>query len=185
MKFQVVSNISFLQTIHINILIYNFWGLMHMFLQVKFPEMELLTKRDGTDTANLIHLNNSLRFILAPMPIVLIISTKLTNYFNLNLIISKFEHLFSQLLISRKCSSSSLPIMFLSFYSYLFIYFCLFRATACRAYGGSQAEVESEPQLPTCATATTVRDPSHICDLHRSSQQGQIPNTLSEAKDQT
>ena len=35
----------------------------------------------------------------------------------------------------------------------------------------------------TTATATT--DPSHICDLHHSSQQHQIPNPLSEARDQT
>ena len=33
--------------------------------------------------------------------------------------------------------------------------------------------VESELQLPACATAK--RDPSCICDLHHSSQQRQIP----------
>ena len=31
--------------------------------------------------------------------------------------------------------------------------------------------LKSELQLPACATATATRDPSHICDLHHSSQQ--------------
>ena len=43
--------------------------------------------------------------------------------------------------------------------------------------------VESELQLPACATAT--QDPSHICDLHHSSRQRQILNPLREARDQT
>ena len=43
--------------------------------------------------------------------------------------------------------------------------------------------VELELQLPTTATAT--QDPSHVCDLHHSSQQGRILNPLSEAGDQT
>ena len=44
-------------------------------------------------------------------------------------------------------------------------------------------EVESELQLPAYTTAT--RDPSHVCDLHHSSQQRQILNSLSEARDGT
>ena len=43
--------------------------------------------------------------------------------------------------------------------------------------------VESELQLPAYATATATPDPSYICDLHHSSQQRQIVNPLSEAKD--
>ena len=43
--------------------------------------------------------------------------------------------------------------------------------------------VELELQLPAYATA--MRDPSHICDLHHNSQQCQILNPLSEARDQT
>ena len=42
--------------------------------------------------------------------------------------------------------------------------------------------VKSEMQLP--ATATATRDLSHICDLYHSSQQHQIPNLLSEGRDQ-
>ena len=45
--------------------------------------------------------------------------------------------------------------------------------------------VESELQLPAYATATETQDPSPICDLHHSSQQRQILNPLSEARDQT
>ena len=41
--------------------------------------------------------------------------------------------------------------------------------------------VQSQLQLPVTAT----QDPSHVCDLHYSSQQCQILNPLSEARDQT
>ena len=42
--------------------------------------------------------------------------------------------------------------------------------------------VESELQLPAYTTVTTTQDPSHICDLHYSSQ---LLNPLSKARDQT
>ena len=45
--------------------------------------------------------------------------------------------------------------------------------------------VESELQLPAYATATAVPDPSHVFDLHYSSQQRQILNPLSKARDRT
>ena len=46
--------------------------------------------------------------------------------------------------------------------------------------------VESELQLPAYATATAMQDPSHICNLHHSSQrQRQISNPLSQARDRT
>ena len=45
--------------------------------------------------------------------------------------------------------------------------------------------VESELQLPDYATATGTPDLSHICNLPHSSQQQQILNPLSEARDQT
>ena len=47
--------------------------------------------------------------------------------------------------------------------------------------------VESELLLPAYTTATATPDPSHICDpyLHYSSQQCQILNPLSKARDQT
>ena len=39
-------------------------------------------------------------------------------------------------------------------------------------------------QLPAYTTATTIRDPSHLCDLHHSSRQRQILNPMSKARDQ-
>ena len=45
--------------------------------------------------------------------------------------------------------------------------------------------VELELQLPAYTTATATRDPSHICDLHHSSQQCQILSPQSEARDWT
>ena len=43
--------------------------------------------------------------------------------------------------------------------------------------------VKSELQPPAHTTAIVTQDPSHLCDLHHSSQQHQIHNPLSEAKD--
>ena len=45
--------------------------------------------------------------------------------------------------------------------------------------------VESELQLPAYATVIATQDPSHICDLHHSSRQHQIPDSLSKARDWT
>ena len=62
--------------------------------------------------------------------------------------------------------------------SYLFIYFCFFRATSA-AYGGSQVRGRIG------AAATEGWDPSHVCDLHHSSRQRQIFNPVSEARGRT
>ena len=43
----------------------------------------------------------------------------------------------------------------------------------------------SELHLLACATATAMRDPSRICDLHCSLWQHQILNPLSKARDRT
>ena len=45
--------------------------------------------------------------------------------------------------------------------------------------------VESELQLPAYTTATAIQDPSLVCDLHHSSWQHWILNSLSGARDQT
>ena len=66
---------------------------------------------------------------------------------------------------------------------YLYFIFAFFRA-APTAYGNSQAGAQSELQLLVYTTATaTLWDLSHVCDLHHSSQQRQILNPLSEARD--
>ena len=46
-------------------------------------------------------------------------------------------------------------------------------------------EVELELQLPAYTTATAMQHPSHVYDLHQSSQQSQILNPLSEVGDTT
>ena len=45
--------------------------------------------------------------------------------------------------------------------------------------------VKLELQLLAYSTATATQDLSHICDLHSRSQQRQIPDLLSKARDQT
>ena len=45
--------------------------------------------------------------------------------------------------------------------------------------------VELELQLPATASATAMPDPSHVCYLHHSSQQHQIPSPLGRARDGT
>ena len=45
--------------------------------------------------------------------------------------------------------------------------------------------VKLELQLPAYVTATATWDPSHVCNLHQSSQQYQVPNPLSKDRDQT
>ena len=45
--------------------------------------------------------------------------------------------------------------------------------------------VESELQLLAYAAAIATQDPSHVCELHHSSQQCGILNTLNEARDRT
>ena len=47
----------------------------------------------------------------------------------------------------------------------------------------SRLGVKLELQPPAYTTATVTWDPSRACDLYHSSQQCQIPNPLSEAKD--
>ena len=44
--------------------------------------------------------------------------------------------------------------------------------------------VESQLQLLTYTTATAVQDLSHVCNLHHTSQQCQIPDTLSTEQGQ-
>ena len=55
-------------------------------------------------------------------------------------------------------------------FSLIYLFFGLFRAAGA-AYGST--------------TATAMPVPSHVCDLHYSSQQQRIFNPLIEARDQT
>ena len=88
--------------------------------------------------------------------------------------------------------------MFIIFFVCLFVlFFCLFRATPV-VYGGSQARSpigavatglcqshSNARSKPAYARATAMPDPSHIGDLHHSSQQRRILNPLREARDWT
>ena len=56
-----------------------------------------------------------------------------------------------------------------------------FLRPASTAYGVPRLGVKMEQ--PTYAIATAMQDPSHICNLHHSSQRCQILNPLSEARD--
>ena len=66
-------------------------------------------------------------------------------------------------------------------YDYIPLIYLPFRAPL-EAYGCSKARVESDLQMQAFATDIATVDPSHICGLHRSSQQCQIINPLSEAR---
>ena len=50
---------------------------------------------------------------------------------------------------------------------------------------GPRLGVQLELQLLAYTTATATQDLSHVCDLHHCSQQSQILNPLSEARDRT
>ena len=64
---------------------------------------------------------------------------------------------------------------------FFFLFAFFFRAAPTVARLG----VASELQLPAYTTAAVMQDLSRICDLHHSSPQRQIPDLLSEARDQT
>ena len=64
----------------------------------------------------------------------------------------------------------------------IIIIFCLFRAEPMEV---PRLGVKLELQLPAYARATAMADPSRVCNLHHSSQQGRILNPLSKARDQT
>ena len=72
----------------------------------------------------------------------------------------------------------------------VFLFVCLFLSFVSLglyplAYGGSQARGLIRATAAAYARATAMPDLSHVCDLHHSSQQCQIINPLSEARNQT
>ena len=64
-------------------------------------------------------------------------------------------------------------------------FLCVFLGLHLQHMEIPRLEVKSELQLPAYATATAMQDLSQVCDLHHSSQQCQILNPLTEARDQT
>ena len=74
-------------------------------------------------------------------------------------------------------------IFFLFIYLFVCLFIYLFFRAAPMAYGGSQARGWLRAAAAAYATGTAMPDPSHICHLHYSSQQRQILNPLSKARD--
>ena len=66
-----------------------------------------------------------------------------------------------------------------------FFFFLVFSRATLAAYGGSQAKGLIGAIAPGLHRATATQDPSHVCNLHHSSRQCQILNSLSEARDRT
>ena len=66
-----------------------------------------------------------------------------------------------------------------------FLFFLLFLGPHSWHTKVPRLGANSELQLPAYTTATAIWDPSHICDLHHSSQQYWTPNPLSKARDRT
>ena len=71
--------------------------------------------------------------------------------------------------------------VFLSF----FFFFFFFSGPHPQHVEVSRQGVKWELQLPTYTSAIAMRDPSHVCDPHHSSQQCRIFDPMSEARDQT
>jgi len=67
---------------------------------------------------------------------------------------------------------------------FLFLFF-VFLGSHPRHMEVPRLGVELELQLLTYTTATAMPDPSHVCNLHHSSQQRQIFDPLSEARVRT
>ena len=70
-----------------------------------------------------------------------------------------------------------------SFSFFYFFIFFIFRAAAI-AYGSSLPDQGLNQRCSCQPRATATRDLSHICEQHHSSQQHQILNLLSKARDQ-
>ena len=75
-------------------------------------------------------------------------------------------------------------LTFNEFSAIISLFFFSFLGPHCMAYGGSQARIKLELQLPAYATATAMQDPSHVWDLHKSSRQRQILDPPSKGRDQ-
>ena len=66
---------------------------------------------------------------------------------------------------------------------FCFIYIFSFLGPHPRHTEVPRLGVKAQPQLPAYTTATAMQDSGHICDLHHSSRQREIPDPLSEARD--
>ena len=81
--------------------------------------------------------------------------------------------------------SHDYPESFFLFFFFLFLFFFFFVFLGPHLQHIEVPGLKSELQLPAYITATAMRDLSHVCDLHQSSWQCQIPYLLNEARDGT
>ena len=100
-----------------------------------------------------------------------------------------FKKIFVQL-ISEKVllmsSARSFMVSYLMFKSFFFFFWSfVFLGPHPRDMEVPRPRFELELQPPAYATATATRGPSHICELHHSSEQCRVPNALSKARDRT
>ena len=75
-------------------------------------------------------------------------------------------------------------VFYFLFFVFFFFWSCLFGA-APSAYGGFQARGLIGGVAAGYTAAIAMPYPSYVCNLHHSSQQHQILNPPSEARDQT
>ena len=68
---------------------------------------------------------------------------------------------------------------------FLLLFFFFFLGLHLQHLEVPRQRVKTELHLPAYTTATTTQDPSCVCDLPHSSQQREILNPLSEARDRT
>ena len=71
------------------------------------------------------------------------------------------------------------------FFFFFFFFFKVFLGPHLWHMEVPRLGIQLELLLPAYATATATPDLGRVCDLHRSSQQRQILNPLSEARDRT
>ena len=79
----------------------------------------------------------------------------------------------------------SLPHVVNFLFVFVFVFVHLFLGAPPSAYGGSQARGPIGAAAAAYARAIATPDLSHVCDLHHSTHQRQIPDPLNEARDQT
>ena len=65
----------------------------------------------------------------------------------------------------------------------MIIFLCVFLGLHPQHMEVPRVGVSLELQMPAYTTATATPDLSYVCDLHRSSLQHRILNSLSEARD--
>ena len=86
----------------------------------------------------------------------------------------------SNKLISYQINTYLLVV--LGFFLFLFLFFFCFLGSHLWQMEVPRLGVKSELQLLGYTTATTMQDPSCVCNLHHISWQCRIPNSLSEAR---